>query len=254
MARKDGDSGDDGLNGRMCIVSRKSMPAEHLIRFVAAPDGSVVADLKRRLPGRGANVEARREAVEAAVRRKLFARALKAQVKAGEALGAEVDGLLGRAALGSAGLARKAGQLVSGAAKVDAAIRARRAIAVVHAVDAAPDGIRKMDAARKATEASGRANAIPAFRPFTADEMGLALGGENVIHAAVLAGSAGSAFLKRLEALAVYRGERPIRISGGGQGATHHEIASENSMEPSPEDAPGTDVGCGTDPAQEAEA
>ncbi len=51
------------MNGRMCIVSRRSLPADALIRFVAGPDGQVVPDLKRRLPGRGAHLEARRAVV-----------------------------------------------------------------------------------------------------------------------------------------------------------------------------------------------
>ncbi|MEF2073804.1 RNA-binding protein [Consotaella aegiceratis] len=214
----------DGLNGRMCIVSRERYPAEALIRFVAGPDGAVVPDLKRRLPGRGAHVEARREAVDLAVKRKLFGRALKAEVKASPTLGAEVDDLLRRGVAGSLGLARKAGQLVTGAAKVDAAIRSGKARAVLHASDAAPDGIRKMEAARRAAASSG--GAIPAFRVLTSDEMGLALGGDNVIHAAVLAGDAGAALLRRLEALSNYRGERPADETGG----------------------------CGRRPAQEAEA
>ena len=44
------------MNGRMCIVSRRPLPAERLLRFVADPAGRVVPDLKRRLPGRGAHV------------------------------------------------------------------------------------------------------------------------------------------------------------------------------------------------------
>ena len=39
----------DAENGRMCIVTRESGSPDELIRFVAAPDGTVVADLKRHL-------------------------------------------------------------------------------------------------------------------------------------------------------------------------------------------------------------
>ena len=38
---------------RMCAVSRDVRPIDELIRFVVAPSGEVVADLKRKLPGRG---------------------------------------------------------------------------------------------------------------------------------------------------------------------------------------------------------
>ncbi|MDR6188094.1 putative RNA-binding protein YlxR (DUF448 family) [Agrobacterium pusense] len=55
---------DDGrikgdVNGRMCIVTRQSGSPDELIRFVAGPDGDVVPDLKRQLPGRGCWVNTR---------------------------------------------------------------------------------------------------------------------------------------------------------------------------------------------------
>jgi len=195
------------MNGRMCIVSRRSLEADALLRFVAAPDGRVVPDLKRTLPGRGAHVEARREAVELAVKRKLFSRALKREVSGLETLAADLDALLVRSALGSLGMARKAGQIITGSAKVDAALRTGKAAATLHAIDAAADGVRKLEGARHAGEASGQARPTVSFRLLTIDEMSLALGGENVVHAAILPGSAGLALVRRLEALAAYRGE-----------------------------------------------
>ena len=44
---------------------------------------------------------------------------------------------------------------------------------------------------------------------FASSEMDLALGGANVIHAALLAGGASTSFLKCAAALARYRGEAP---------------------------------------------
>src|ERR1051325_4048186 len=38
---------------RMCAVSRQVRPIDELIRFVISPQGDVVPDLKRKLPGRG---------------------------------------------------------------------------------------------------------------------------------------------------------------------------------------------------------
>ncbi len=126
------------MNGRMCIVSRRSLPAEALIRFVAGPDGRVVPDLKRRLPGRGAHIEARRAVVETALKRKLLPRALKRELSGVETLPRDVEALLVRAAAGALALARKAGQITTGAAKVDAAVRSGKALAVLHASDGAP--------------------------------------------------------------------------------------------------------------------
>ena len=241
------------MNTRLCIVSRRTLDADALIRFVAAPDGTVVADLKRRLPGRGAHVEMRREAVELAVKRKLLGRALKRDVKGTETLAQDVEDALKRSALGFMGLARKAGQLVTGATKVDTAVRSGQAVAVLHAQDAAADGVRKLDGARFAAAASGASDDIPAFRVFASDELGLAFGGGNVIHAAVLGGDAGAALLKRLKALSDYRGEGPEAISETADGPKPGEIASSKEGRLSRGDAFGT-VGHGTDPVQEAEA
>ena len=244
---------EEPVNERTCIVSRTTSDPAALIRFVLGPDGAVVPDLKRKLPGRGAHVAMRRAAVDEAVRRKLFARAFRAQVTGPADLGAEVDALLAKAALGSLGIARKAGQLVTGATKVDAAVRSGKAQAVVQACDAAADGLRKIDAARRVAAAGGLA--VPALRLVTADELGLALGGGNVIHAAILAGDAGSAAVTRLMALAKYRGENLGDGSGdadaGGRG-TGHEIGNETGS--ADDRGPGQDEGRGIDLAQEAEA
>ena len=84
---EDDDLGGDDVNGRMCIVTRESGSPEELIRFVAGPDGTVVPDLKRQLPGRGCWVKLDRALVDKAVAKKLFARALKAEVTAPSELG-----------------------------------------------------------------------------------------------------------------------------------------------------------------------
>ena len=117
------DDPEGDVNGRMCIVTRDSGSPETLIRFVAAPDGSIVPDLKRQLPGRGCWVTPRRDLLDKAVAKKLFARALKRDVKVDANLGETVDRLLAQQLAGMMNLARKAGQFVSGSAKVEAAVR-----------------------------------------------------------------------------------------------------------------------------------
>src|SRR5690606_33220258 len=124
---------------------------DDLLRFVAAPDMTVAPDLKRKLPGRGCWVAAERIHVDEAVRRNLFARALKTGVTPSPELGALVDALLAKAVLGALGLARKAGHVVLGAAKVDSAVRSGRALMVLHATDGSADGVRKIGQARRAT-------------------------------------------------------------------------------------------------------
>nr|WP_280140070.1 RNA-binding protein [Aureimonas jatrophae] len=203
---------DDGLdeaavNGRMCIVSRHSMEPEALIRFVLGPERQAVPDLKRKLPGRGAHIEGRRSVVEEAVRRRLLQRALRSDLSGTERLADELDALLVRSAVGALAMARKAGQVVTGSAKVEAALRAGGAIGLVHAREAAEDGIRKLGQARHAATVTGQGGVVPTYRLLGTNELGLAMGDGNVVHAAILTGSAGSALLKRLEALQTYRGE-----------------------------------------------
>lgn len=196
------------MNDRTCIVTRETREPHELIRFVAAPDSSVVPDLKRKLPGRGCWVTAERRYVDEAARKNLFRKAFKADITASPDLGQMVDRVLSQNALGSIGLARKAGNVALGASKVDAAVRGREAVAVLHAIEAQPDGVRKISQARHAS-AQGKGEGITAYKLFSEAEMGLALGGGSVIHAALLAGDAGKAALKRVVALDRYRGGSP---------------------------------------------
>ena len=121
-----------------------------------------------------------------------------------------VDRMLASAALGCFGLARKAGAIVLGAGKVESLPSERGRCAVLHAFEAADDGVRKILQARRAIVYVGGPE-IPAFI-FSKAELDLALGGVNVIHAAVLAQDAGKAALQRIAALDRYRdGPRMIR-------------------------------------------
>lgn len=203
-------AGDDDaelvVNERTCIVTREEASPDALIRFVKGPDGQVVPDLRRRLPGRGCWVGAKRSLVEKAVAKKLFSRAFKAEAKAEADLADQIDRLLAADLAGMMHLARKAGQFVSGAMKVDAAVRSGAALAVMHAVDAAEDGVRKIDQARKAWHLMMETDAeIPAFKLFRSAELDAMMGENSFIHAAVLAGQAGEGVVKRANLLAHYR-------------------------------------------------
>lgn len=203
------------MNDRTCIVTRKAGSADELIRFVAAPDGTVTPDLKRALPGRGCWVEARRETVLEAAKKNLFARALKEGVTVPDGLADLIDRLMSKSLAGTLGLARKAGMIALGSAKVDSAIRKGEAILVLHSLDGAEDGIRKLDQARKAVAMTG-GPVIPALKLLPGAEMDLALGGGNVIHAAVLNGPAGESLKKKAFQLARYRGQTDEDLTPDG--------------------------------------
>jgi predicted RNA-binding protein YlxR (DUF448 family) len=204
---------------RMCVVSREVRPIEELIRFVVGPTGEVVPDIKRKLPGRGLWISASRQAVAEAVRRHHFSRGFKANVRAHPTLADDLEALLARSALEALGIAAKAGQVVSGFAKVEAALAQQRSratlAALVHAADGAADGIRKLDALVRPNDGDqGRAPAFPIITCLTSAELDLALGRSNVIHAAVLAGPASRTFLSRSQTLVRYRSADADKIAG----------------------------------------
>jgi uncharacterized protein len=193
---------------RMCAVSREVRPIDDLIRFVVTPSGEVVADLKRKLPGRGMWISASRKAVEEAVRRHHFGRGFKRDVRVPSTLAADTEKLLARAAADALAMAAKAGQVLSGFGKVEAALQARQTPidAMLHALDGAADGIRKLDAlARQNRGDTAKSREIPVITALTSAELDLALGRANVVHAALLAGPASRTFLSRSQILVRYR-------------------------------------------------
>lgn len=218
----DGGPRKGGAAERMCAVSREVKPVEELVRFVVAPDGSVIPDIKRNLPGRGLWVSASRKAVDQAVKRNLFGKGFKRDVRVDAGLGETTDSLLQRAALDALSIAGKAGEVVTGFMKVEAAIGKNRhpggVIGLLHASDGSEDGRRKLEALlRRNDEEISRE--IPVIRAFSGAQLDLALGRSNVIHAALLAGPASQGFLTRCQRSLRFRtGETlrpgPDRVSG----------------------------------------
>jgi predicted RNA-binding protein YlxR (DUF448 family) len=187
---------------RRCALTRERLPKQDLIRFVLGPTGEIVPDLKERLPGRGVWITADHAIVAEAAKRNVFARALKAQAKVPAEISGQVDRLLVEAALGALALANKAGEVVFGTAKVEEAIAKAKAAALIHASDAAEDGCRKLDGRFRAA-AKGETQAP--IRLFSADELGLASGKANVIHAALIQGGAAAKFIASASRAERYR-------------------------------------------------
>src|ERR1700720_2061048 len=105
---------------RMCAVTREVRPIDELIRFVVSPSGEVIADLKRKLPGRGLWVSASYRAVAEAVRRNHFSRGFRRDVRARPTLAEDTEALLVRSTIDALAIAAKAGQVVSGFSKIEA--------------------------------------------------------------------------------------------------------------------------------------
>lgn len=205
----------------MCAVTRQVRPVEELIRFVIGPAGDVVPDVKHKLPGRGLWVTAARDVLAQAVKRKCFSRGFKREVQVAPDLVARTEQSLMRATTDALAIAAKAGDVVSGFAKVEAALAESPVTALLHAAEAAPDGVRKLAAAARQTAATGPGN-TPAgpivINALSGAELDLALGRSNVIHAALLAGPAGKTFLARVARLVRFR--EPEKAAGTASGET----------------------------------
>lgn len=203
---QDEEAGDGSL--RLCAVSRTHKPPEELIRFVLGPDGTMVPDLARRLPGRGVWVEATRTTVADAVRKKVFDRSLKRPVQVPEDLPELVERLICRRLSDALSLANKAGLVVAGFAKVEGLMETGRAALLLHAADAAADGVAKLNRKFKALAGPERAEEAVISELDNA-EMSLAMGRPNVVHAAASEGGASQRIIEEARRLRRFRaGER----------------------------------------------
>ena len=193
---------------RMCVATRTVRPVADMIRFVIGPDGEAIPDLKRKLPGRGVWVTATQDALSDAVKRKALARGFKREVRLPADLVARTGQLLERSALDALAMAGKAGLVATGFTRVEAALAQQEVIALLHAAEAAADGVRKLDAARRRRPQDGP---IVTIGILTSAQLDLALARPNVIHAALLAGPPSDTFLARLRRLERFRtGEAAI--------------------------------------------
>jgi predicted RNA-binding protein YlxR (DUF448 family) len=187
----------------MCAATRAVKPTAEMIRFVVAPEGTVVPDVKQNLPGRGIWVTATGEALRQAIKRKAFGAGFKRDVKVDSDLVALTDQMLERAVVDALAICGKAGLAVAGFAKVEAALSRGRIAALLHASDAAPDGVRKLNAAmQRSGEGASQARIVD---DLSSGQLDLALARPNVVHAALLPGSASNTFLARHARLVRFR-------------------------------------------------
>jgi uncharacterized protein len=197
---------DRSATMRMCAVTRQVRPIDELIRFVVSPSGEAIPDLKRKLPGRGLWISASHRAVAEAARRNHFSKGFKRDVRTSATLAADTEALLVRSVVDALAMAAKAGQVVAGFSKVEGVLEQRLARVLIHARDGAADGIRKLDAiARQNAPIGDDSHEFPVVRALTSEQLDLALGRSNVVHAALLAGPASKTFLSRSHILVRYR-------------------------------------------------
>jgi predicted RNA-binding protein YlxR (DUF448 family) len=209
-------SAEESGSERTCIVTGVKDAPEAMLRFALALDGSVVPDIRRKLPGRGVWTRLSVEAVRRAAAKGAFSRAFRAKADAPLRLAETVDALLERDALQALSMANKAGLALAGAFKVDAAIEAGVVAALIQASDGARDGAAKREQALRA-KLGPAAGTTARINLFSSSQLDLALGKANVVHAALKTGAASSAFLAKAERLRRYRAsEADATTTDGG--------------------------------------
>jgi predicted RNA-binding protein YlxR (DUF448 family) len=171
---------------RTCILTRRKGTREELIRLALSPDGEVAPDVRARAPGRGAWIGVTRLELDVANARGKLKAALQRAFKANDIsvpadLGERTSQALRQAALDRLGMEARAGNLINGADKVEAAARAGKVHLLVHAADAGDDGRRKLDQAWRSGGGGPRGVIFPEGRTI----LSMALGRENVVHVAL---------------------------------------------------------------------
>ena len=170
---------------RKCILSGEHGARDDLIRLALSADGEVHPDLGAKAPGRGAWITPDRQLIEAAVAkgrlRGALLRAFKgAPISVPDDLVERIASGLQRRALDRLGLELRTGNLMLGSDRILDKIRAGRVHLLLHADDASADGRGKLDQKLRVSEV-GEAVVLPVGRA----ELSVALGRENVVHAAL---------------------------------------------------------------------
>ena len=194
---------DDGPE-RKCIATGETQPKQGLIRFVMGPEAQVVPDIFGKLPGRGVYVTASRDALDLAVKKKLFARGFKAPVTLPADLSDEVERQTLRRLVDLLSLARKSGQAVGGYEKVKDWLGKEHATVLIQASDGSGRGKSKLSTPH-------RGNFIGCL---TADELGMAFGRQTMIHAALASGGLSKRVVDEAQRL------QGLREMVGGSGRT----------------------------------
>jgi len=197
-----GDADEETGPNRRCIVSGTVRPKAELLRFVIAPDDSVVPDPNHRLPGRGIWLSPARDVVNTAVAKRFFSRAARRPVTVPDDLAGRLEAMLVRRCLDGLGLARRAGQAVCGFEKVCAEVRAGRAALILAARDASRDGREKV---RALAVGMGGTGTIPVIELFDGAELGSVFGRDTAVHVCVSPGKLARRLVGEAAMLAGFR-------------------------------------------------
>ena len=224
---KDGDEGSE----RTCAVTRAHRTPEEMIRFVVDPEGNVIPDLKRKLPGRGVWVTATTECVSEAIKRGVFAKGFRRPVAVSPEMTEIIEKSLEKDLLQSLSLANKAGMVFAGTFQVEKALANDDISVLVQAADGSRDGLRKIRHLANRTALEPDSLEILDF--LDSEQIGLALGRASVVHAALRRGPVTQALMARARRLASFRGLGAGKEASGSPDSNEIDpMGSENGHRP----------------------
>lgn len=176
---------------RTCVLTRRKRHRDRLIRLALGPDGSVAPDVRARAPGRGAWMSVSRDQLDAAVSNGKLKSALARAFKQGNVtiptdLADRTAAALRQATLDRLGMEARAGNLITGADRIENAARSGKVQLLIHAADAGEDGRRKLDQAWRAGGCEELGYSRGLLFPEERSILSIALGRENVVHIALI--------------------------------------------------------------------
>jgi predicted RNA-binding protein YlxR (DUF448 family) len=215
---------------RTCILTRRKGTKDELIRLALGPDGQVAPDARARAPGRGAWIGVTRDELDSANAKGKLKGALQRAFKGAALdvppdLGERTAQALRQATLDRLGMEARAGNLINGSDKVEAAARAGKVHMLIHAGDASEDGCKRLDQAWRVGGGEQQGVIFPEGRPI----LSMALGRENVVHLALTDFAAASRVRHALERWRAFNG--PDRGPEGGEPALRTGSAEELTKE-----------------------
>ena len=201
---------------RTCILTRRKGTKDELIRLAISPDGEVAPDVRARAPGRGAWIGVSRVQLDAASAKGKLKSALQRAFKTNEIhvpvdLGERIEQALRQTALDRLGMEARASNLINGTDRIATAARSGKVHMLLHAADAGEDGRRSLDQAWRVGGGEAQGVIFPEERTI----LSMALGRENVVHAALTDPAAASRVRHALARWRAFTG--PDRGLEGGE-------------------------------------
>ncbi|PBN43899.1 DUF448 domain-containing protein [Sphingobium sp. D43FB] len=199
------------MTERKCILTGDRADPDHLIRLAIGPEDQLLPDLRAKAPGRGAWIGVSRAELEVALAKGKLRGAIARAFKTGELaipddLADQIETGLRRALLDRLGLESRASMLLTGSEKIDVACRKGQVRLLLHAMDAAPDGNRKLDQALRVGQEAEGTDLAGIVLPVDRNALSMAMGRDNVVHIAVTDSRAASRLRAAIGRLESYLG------------------------------------------------